>query len=220
MLSQSGDVFLRMVGEAGLDELDKRLASGAIATAEYEARKQEITALVLESDEYREMMSRAEDVAAKREGFFFEVAAGFVWDFAAGSWESRAFRKRGRMGDTQLRVRLVEPGWRPALSRRDHGAKRGCTRLGRPRGLFDRRLCALPGVRPAITDRSDRDHQAEPPVRRHRRVPRLAGDLDHRVVWQGPSEDGHQGNTYRSARTGVQLQQRSLFLNQAWRRGV
>ena len=95
MLSQSGDVFLRMVGEAGLDELDKRLASGDMTTAEYEARKQEIAALVLESDEYREAMSRAEDVAAKREGFFLEVAAGFVWDFAAGSWESRAFRKRG-----------------------------------------------------------------------------------------------------------------------------
>lgn len=94
-LSQTGDVFLRMVGEAGLDELDKRLASGDIAVADYEARKQELTAIVLQSDEYREAMSRAEDVAAKREGFFFEVAAGFVWDFAAGSWEARTFRQRG-----------------------------------------------------------------------------------------------------------------------------
>jgi hypothetical protein len=94
-LSQTGDVFLRMVGEAGLDELDNRLASGNITVADYEARKQELTAIVLQSDEYREAMSRAEDVAAKREGFFFEVAAGFVWDFAAGSWEARAFRQRG-----------------------------------------------------------------------------------------------------------------------------
>ena len=94
-LSQTGDVFLRMVGEAGLDELDKRLASGDITVADYEARKQELTAIVLQSDEYREAMARAEDVAAKREGFFFEVAAGFVWDFAAGSWEARTFRQRG-----------------------------------------------------------------------------------------------------------------------------
>ena len=40
-------------------------------------------------------MARVEDIAAKREGFFFEVAAGFVWDFAGGRWESREFRKRG-----------------------------------------------------------------------------------------------------------------------------
>jgi hypothetical protein len=94
-LSQTGDVFLRMVGEAGLDELDKRLASGDITVADYEARKQELTALVLDTEEYREAMARAEDVAAKREGFFFEVAAGFVWDFAAGSWEARTLRQRG-----------------------------------------------------------------------------------------------------------------------------
>ena len=94
-LSETGDLFLRMVGEAGLDALDKRLASGDIAPADYEVRKQELTALVLESDAYREAMARAEDVAAKREGFFFEVAAGLVWDFPGASWESRAFRKRG-----------------------------------------------------------------------------------------------------------------------------
>jgi hypothetical protein len=94
-LSQTGDIFLRMVGEAGLDALDAVLVDRGITTADYEARKQEITALVLESDEYRKAMARAEDVAARREGFFFEVAAGFVWDFAAASWESRAFRKRG-----------------------------------------------------------------------------------------------------------------------------
>jgi hypothetical protein len=94
-LSETGDLFLRMVGEAGLDALDKRLASGDIAPADYEIRKQELTALVLESDAYREAMARAEDVAAKREGFFFEVAAGLVWDFPGASWESRAFRRRG-----------------------------------------------------------------------------------------------------------------------------
>jgi hypothetical protein len=94
-LSQTGDIFLRKAGEAGLDELDKVLANRGITIADYEARKQEITALVLESDEYREAMARAEDVAAKREGFFFEIAAGFVWDFAAASWESRRFRQRG-----------------------------------------------------------------------------------------------------------------------------
>ena len=94
-LSETGDLFLRMVGEAGLDALDKRLASGEITPADYEARKQELAALVLESDAYREAMGRAEDVAAKREGFFFEVAAGLVWDFAGASWESRAFRRRG-----------------------------------------------------------------------------------------------------------------------------
>ena len=94
-LSESGDLFLRMVGEAGLDALDKRLASGEITEADYEVRKQELTAIVLESDAYREAMARAEDVAAKREGFFFEVAAGLVWDFPGASWESRAFRKRG-----------------------------------------------------------------------------------------------------------------------------
>ena len=84
-----------LVGEAGLDALDTRLASGAITVADYEARKQELAAIVLESDEYREAMNRAEDVAARREGFFFEVAAGFVWDFAGASWESRTFRQRG-----------------------------------------------------------------------------------------------------------------------------
>ena len=94
-LSQTGDVFLRMVGEAGLDALDTRLASGAITVADYEARKQELTAIVLESEEYREAMNRAEDVAARREGFFFEVAAGFVWDFAGAAWDSRTFRQRG-----------------------------------------------------------------------------------------------------------------------------
>ena len=94
-LSETGDLFLQMVGEAGLDALDKRLASGDIAPADYEARKQELASLVLESDAYREAMARAEDVAAKREGFFFEVAAGLVWDFPGASWESRDFRKRG-----------------------------------------------------------------------------------------------------------------------------
>jgi hypothetical protein len=94
-LSQTGDLFLRLVGEAGLDALDKRLAGGEITPADYEARKQELTALVLESDAYRDAMARAEHVAAKREGFFFEVAAGLVWDFPGASWESRAFRTRG-----------------------------------------------------------------------------------------------------------------------------
>jgi hypothetical protein len=94
-LSETGDLFLRMVGEAGLDTLDTRLASGEITPADYEARKQELTALVLESDAYREAMARAEDVAARREGFFLEVAAGLVWDFPGASWESRAFRRRG-----------------------------------------------------------------------------------------------------------------------------
>ena len=94
-LSETGDLFLQMVGEAGLDALDKRLASGDIAPADYEVRKQELAALVLESDAYREAMARAEDVAAKREGFFLEVAAGLVWDFPGASWESRDFRKRG-----------------------------------------------------------------------------------------------------------------------------
>jgi len=94
-LSQAGDVFLRLVGEAGLDTLDEMLKNDKIATADYERQKQQLAALVLESDEYRNAMARAEDVAAKREGFFFEVAAGFVWDFARANWESRAFRKRG-----------------------------------------------------------------------------------------------------------------------------
>jgi hypothetical protein len=94
-LGETGDLFLRMVGEAGLDALDKRLASGEITAADYEARKQELTALVLESDAYREAMARAEDVAARREGFFLEVAAGLVWDFPGASWESRAFRRHG-----------------------------------------------------------------------------------------------------------------------------
>jgi hypothetical protein len=94
-LSETGDVFLRLVGEAGLDELDVMLANGRITVADYERQKQQIAALVLESDEYRNAMARAEDIAAKREGFFLEVAAGFVWDFAGGTWQSRAFRKRG-----------------------------------------------------------------------------------------------------------------------------
>jgi hypothetical protein len=94
-LSQTGEVFLRLAGEAGLDALDVLLANGTIAVADYERQKQQIAALVLESDEYRNAMARAEDIAARREGFFLEVAAGFVWDFAGGRWESRAFRKRG-----------------------------------------------------------------------------------------------------------------------------
>ncbi len=48
-LSETGDIFLRMVGEAGLDALDKRLGSGDITPADYEARKQELAALVLEA---------------------------------------------------------------------------------------------------------------------------------------------------------------------------
>jgi hypothetical protein len=94
-LSETGDVFLRLVGEAGLDALDVRLANGTITVAGYERQKQQIAALVLESDEYKNAMARAEDIAARREGFFLEVAAGFVWDFAGGTWQSRAFRKRG-----------------------------------------------------------------------------------------------------------------------------
>jgi hypothetical protein len=94
-LSETGAVFLRLVGEAGLDALDVLLANGKVTVADYERQKQQIAALVLESDEYKNAMARAEDIAAKREGFFFEVAAGFVWDFAGGRWASRAFRKRG-----------------------------------------------------------------------------------------------------------------------------
>jgi hypothetical protein len=94
-LSETGEVFLRLVGEAGLDALDVRLANGQIAVADYERQKQQIAALVLESDEYRNAMARAEDIAARREGFFLEVAAGFAWDFADGAWASRAFRQRG-----------------------------------------------------------------------------------------------------------------------------
>ena len=93
-LSETGDVFLRLVGEAGLDALDVMLANGRITVAEYERQKRQIAALVLESDAYRNAMARAGDIAA-REGFFLEVAAGFVWDFAGGTWQSRAFRKRG-----------------------------------------------------------------------------------------------------------------------------
>jgi hypothetical protein len=94
-LSQTGDLFLRLVGEAGLDALDVRLRNGEIAEAAYEAEKARLTARVLESDDYRNAMARVEDIAAKREGFFLEVAAGLVWDFARGRWESREFRRRG-----------------------------------------------------------------------------------------------------------------------------
>jgi hypothetical protein len=94
-LSETGDVFLRLVGEAGLDSLDVLLANGKITVADYERQKPQIAALVLESEEYQNAMARAEDIAAKREGFFFEVAAGFVWDFAGGRWASRAFGQRG-----------------------------------------------------------------------------------------------------------------------------
>lgn len=94
-LSQTGSVFLTLIGEAGLDRLDDMLVKRQISVEDYEAQKQQLAALVLESQEYRQVMARVKDIAAKREGFFLEVAAGFAWDFTAGSWESRQFRTRG-----------------------------------------------------------------------------------------------------------------------------
>jgi hypothetical protein len=94
-LSQSGEVFLRMVGEAGLDALDQMLANARITPQQYEAQKQQLTQVVLESEEYRAVMERVEDVAAKREGFLLELAAGVVWDFPDARWQSRDFRRHG-----------------------------------------------------------------------------------------------------------------------------
>lgn len=93
-LSETGAVFLRLVGEAGLDRLDQQLVTGMITKEEYEQQKQQLAQVVIESDAYKKVMARAKDVAAKREGFFLEVAAGFMWDFRDGKWAAQQFKKR------------------------------------------------------------------------------------------------------------------------------
>ena len=111
-LGEQGDLFLALMRERGLSELDAALldctnprppnptptdAARQACAADYEAKKTALRDLVLQSDAFREAAAPligASNLVPKREGFFLEVAAGGAWDFANADWRSRQFRRK------------------------------------------------------------------------------------------------------------------------------
>jgi hypothetical protein len=111
-LGMEGDLFLSLMRERGLTGLDAALldctiprpptpppsaTATAACVADYESKKTALRDIVLQSEAFKKAAAPllgAENVVPKREGFFLEVAAGAVWDFANGAWESQQFRRR------------------------------------------------------------------------------------------------------------------------------
>lgn len=98
LLGQDGELVLTLMEDRGMATARKSFMDGVITAEELAARQQGILELVLASDEYKNAakagLDAMQDIAVRREGFFFEIAAGLVWDYANGRWESGAFRKR------------------------------------------------------------------------------------------------------------------------------
>jgi hypothetical protein len=94
--------------KADLASLEERSSKGEIGVSasraesarllkDYNDRKQQLLAEVLESDAYREhpLVKEAKAFAVNREGVILELAGAAAWDFPGDSWEERRARQWG-----------------------------------------------------------------------------------------------------------------------------
>ena len=93
-LQASGDVFLALMRKEGLTQLGVERANRTITPEAYDAAVLRLAETVRKSDAYLKTLADVKDVAAKREGFFLEIAAGLLWNFPNANWEAKEFRKR------------------------------------------------------------------------------------------------------------------------------
>ncbi len=108
-LADQGTLFLGFMRAHGLTALETELRACVFSepppsesvkqkcASDYEAKKQQITEAVLQSEAFKRAVAPligAGNIVAKREGFFLEVAGAFAWNFPGAAWDSQEFRKR------------------------------------------------------------------------------------------------------------------------------